>query len=917
MTSSLNAATILKDVVAFVEVWSSNKMENYSKTFAQQLLDMGAKVSKTFNKQVTHVVFKDGHQGTWKKAKKTGVKLVSVLWVERCKETGEHVEETMYQAVNESNELPQPVNKRTHRCMQPKDFEVRTPENDKRLQKKLDRMIKDLDEQKTSACTGVPVLPFDEDGSTAYSPTLAVPLRGDAMAQRLKEMKEKRENLSPTASQMIETSSSLSSYRPSIGNSPSMPFLQDLEEENKELNSSFRELCSKQIKNGTKNGIKSSKKTETGVNPVQKDGLQSKSEMEIPDKCIVANNNLKSCRTSHTPEREILERSVGIAKNTVEALPLMANEKPKRTAKMQQTKKKSKSFLNESPVKERPQADPHKQKTTERCKISLDNIAKTATGTLSNSILKYFESKDSSLLHTASANSSLHENKVVGKSKRVKSNRKSMPAVSHSDPSETHNTSLVKSSLSNNRTPTKSLNCSPALDEMLYEDYFSPVNIKESKSKARQTLVNLPSEISFFPPLLQQTRGKRKRSQKDTDETTNTSKRRSNVNHVQVPEIKAAEDASSEFAVKAMGKAFNESPGEKTTKIDLNIFSEDSVFFETKQNKTRITVANNNAHSLAKSRTSRCQSAASLNTPEQQKGLSRNNSLEFKFSAEQKGTTDTPFSMSLKNTISIEKGKFDHLRAEKQELSLLLVDLDGKDKIQNNCVQSVQRSESDTAACGERDSISETFSEHTHKCDKETMNKEKRKKPNRTLVMTSMPTDKQNTVIQVVDKLGGFSVADNVCETTTHVVTGGPRRTLNVLLGIARGCWILSFEWILWCVESEQWIPEEPYELSNHFPAAPICRLQRHLSAGEYQQDLFADQPVMYLSPVSQPPCDSLAELVLLCGGKVCKTVRQAGVCVGEYKGKIQPGTKYLSEQWILDCITQNKKLPFQNYYLD
>lgn len=46
--------------------------------------------------------------------------------------------------------------------------------------------------------TGVPVLPFDKDGSTAYSPTLAVPLRGDAMAQRLKEMKEKRENLSPT-----------------------------------------------------------------------------------------------------------------------------------------------------------------------------------------------------------------------------------------------------------------------------------------------------------------------------------------------------------------------------------------------------------------------------------------------------------------------------------------------------------------------------------------------------------------------------------------------------------------------------------------------------------------------------------------------------------------------------------------------
>lgn len=41
------------------------------------------KVSKTFNKQVTHVVFKDGYQSTWDKAQKKGVKLVSVLWVDK------------------------------------------------------------------------------------------------------------------------------------------------------------------------------------------------------------------------------------------------------------------------------------------------------------------------------------------------------------------------------------------------------------------------------------------------------------------------------------------------------------------------------------------------------------------------------------------------------------------------------------------------------------------------------------------------------------------------------------------------------------------------------------------------------------------------------------------------------------------
>jgi microcephalin len=55
--------------VAYVEVWSSTGTENYSKTFTNQLVDMRAKVSKTFNKQVL-VVFKDGYQSTWDKTQK-------------------------------------------------------------------------------------------------------------------------------------------------------------------------------------------------------------------------------------------------------------------------------------------------------------------------------------------------------------------------------------------------------------------------------------------------------------------------------------------------------------------------------------------------------------------------------------------------------------------------------------------------------------------------------------------------------------------------------------------------------------------------------------------------------------------------------------------------------------------------------
>lgn len=82
-----------------------------------------------------------------------------------------------------------------------------------------------------------------------------------------------------------------------------------------------------------------------------------------------------------------------------------------------------------------------------------------------------------------------------------------------------------------------------------------------------------------------------------------------------------------------------------------------------------------------------------------------------------------------------------------------------------------------------------------------------------------------------------------------------------------------------------------------------ICRLQRHLSAGEHQQDLFQDQPAMFVSQHSQPPTQSLEELIELCGGTVCKTVRQAGICIGKYSGRKPEGSRVLSEQWVLGKI--------------
>ena len=47
-----------------------------------------------------------------------------------------------------------------------------------------------------------------------------------------------------------------------------------------------------------------------------------------------------------------------------------------------------------------------------------------------------------------------------------------------------------------------------------------------------------------------------------------------------------------------------------------------------------------------------------------------------------------------------------------------------------------------------------------------------------------------------VKQIGGYSLSSKVSDCTTHIVCGGNRRTVKLLLGIARGCWILSIDWV-------------------------------------------------------------------------------------------------------------------------
>uniref|UniRef100_A0A5F8HGF8 Microcephalin n=2 Tax=Monodelphis domestica TaxID=13616 RepID=A0A5F8HGF8_MONDO len=838
---------ILKDVVAYVEVWSSSGVENYSKTFVNQLLSMGARVSKTFNRNVTHVIFKEGYQSTWNKAQKYGVKLVSVLWVEKCRLSGKHVDESLFPAINTHEGLSSLIKKK-RKCMQPKDFIPRTPENDRRLQKKIEKMANELNMQKTSIDNDIPVLLFEADGSLMYSPTAKIKDQCNAMEKRLQEMKDKRENLSPTFSQMLALNSDPSSsgvaLNTSLNTSHSDEFISDV------LNTSFDDIWRNSEQR--KRTVKSEKHTrEANTDTCLSSPISKTASCHLFDSITPQRS-----KSNLTAENRNFQNTL-----TTEVLT------PEKTHFEEVSKKlfSDKDYLNPLAI-----VESHSTKSPRPTNTS--------------------EKQLRSLMHI---NSPLKE-----KSRKKKSTIKFATPKVHRDKAENFLELMT--------TPVK---VSPACEEAIYEDYFSPTNLKEGNSKnctsKVKQILESPSHLNSQKSVYRS----KKRSILENSDYPNFSKR-----------IKLIE--TSDNLVEECNCTLKKLPNsERNMSLNCNPYSEipnaNEILgcyneIDSQERERNIAIGGNNClHTADESvlmsqylESGSCDTLVSLERDSKEVLTNKKESI-------------IPMNIQKKENINSEV--FNSCESKKQDFNFIFKSdaaLEKSVKEMENPSRYIQSVESGKAKLNILEDISKGFMDQKIKSLEESKKTRKVKKPTRTLVMTSMPSEKQNIIMQVVDKLKDFSISCEVCESTTHVVAGEPRRTLNVLLGIARGCWIVSYEWVLWSLEFGHWISEEPYELSNNFPAASICRLERHLSTGQYQGDLFASQPVMFITAASEPPCAKLRELVQLCGGHVSRSPFVASIYIGPYRGKKLPQIKHLSEKWILDSITQHKICPCENYLM-
>ncbi|XP_031159678.1 microcephalin isoform X1 [Sander lucioperca] len=716
--TTTNKCSALQDVVAYVDVWSSDKTANYSKPFVQQLQEMGAQVSKTFSKQVTHVVFNNGHPATWRNAKKSGVRLVSVLWVGRCYDDGVCVDEDLYPAFNdESNPL---LKNKKHRCMQPKDSPERTPENDRRMRKKLDKLMKDL-APKQPLVTDVSPIFIDEENGIVYSPALK---RSDYMAQRLKDMKEKRENLSLTASQMVE-SCSPTGLKPSLGSTPPVfklmydqsddessasvaapVYSPDKEEERTQVDATDHDHLERHRKGSKK----------PWLSPCHDVPKRISSSVKFPD-----------LNDKEDDEGNKQKDSIG---TSVRKKPAEKHKSPCQDRRSDN----SKNF--------------HKEKRRSQIKSSSPSPNKSEKGMRKMKGVKSFtETKTHFCSEAASSGLSSPARLVdaaVELSKETATPLQKIPKRARASIS-----ALVRSFTLSGGPKTVASGSTDGDD--VFEDFFSPANHHQ-----RLPLPNLPMKRDIQIPFeLDSVPKKRKqRSSESVVSETNRKKKRKLGTSQQ-------SDASSEPQSHPQQDVKESLPALESPSGDVTLV------------------------------------------------VKRQRQSTLPFTSTRTTTSDTV--KQRRTSTSVQPTMFTNTISELQKNSDV--------NVPSHTLES--RGNAHTAAAVLTEIPSEGEEEnHNKQVSLSLQNMVNKTKAMRTLVMTSMPTEKQHTLAQVVTALGGFSIVDRVCESTTHVVSGGQRRTLNILLGIARGCWILSFEWILWCLEQRQWIPEEPYELSDQFPAA-------------------------------------------------------------------------------------------------
>lgn len=163
------------------------------------------------------------------------------------------------------------------------------------------------------------------------------------------------------------------------------------------------------------------------------------------------------------------------------------------------------------------------------------------------------------------------------------------------------------------------------------------------------------------------------------------------------------------------------------------------------------------------------------------------------------------------------------------------------------------------------------------------------------VVLTSLSAVEHARLRQAINALGRFRVVERVDACTTHIITGAGRRTMNVLIGVSRGCWIMKPTWILDSFEAGHYLSETEYEAKDWFPIAETMRKEKELlkirgghhgvkneeneQQGDLEKQVYHEELKGILKGLkifigkTNAPVEELDVLVVVCGGRVSRVL--------------------------------------------
>ncbi|KPJ15529.1 Microcephalin [Papilio machaon] len=168
----------------------------------------------------------------------------------------------------------------------------------------------------------------------------------------------------------------------------------------------------------------------------------------------------------------------------------------------------------------------------------------------------------------------------------------------------------------------------------------------------------------------------------------------------------------------------------------------------------------------------------------------------------------------------------------------------------------------------------------------------------------------------VVDNLTNV---DNVTKFGIIGVRNDKLRTVNALLGAARGCRVLYAKWALDSLEAKQWLHHYGYEVPHLRKIAMKARVERQALGrmrSEYAYDVFNGMRVR-ISPNADQR-DAIVQLLSLCGAVVqnggdaqnggnTQDVRDYDIIIGVEANEV-------SSKWVFDSVAAARMRTTRRY---